>query len=238
MSGIDKASFAVSSFSGLEVELIACREYLPFVEANKQAISPKFVPIIMEACSLIDSIFRENTADKTKHYNLKKYGLEHEPRLSLHEDLSLFLNSPVQILRPFKDWTKKQPDWWAAYNKLKHDRLNNYEAATYTNAVLSVAGAHQLMARNKIFVGEFIKAGWINVQDDELMMKVASSAQLGALMGNPPDMVIESRLFASPTLDNFVLPESEDDPLYIQVDYDYPGLSNRVRGFIFAHEEW
>jgi hypothetical protein len=219
MSSVDKASFAVSSLSGLEAQLIACREYLPFIEANKQAISPKFAPIIMEACSLIDSIFREITADKTQHYNLKKYGLEHEPKLSLDDDLSLFLSSPVQVLRPYKDWTKKQPDWWAAHNKLKHDRLNNYEVATYTNAVLSVAGAHQLMARNKIFVGEFIKAGWINIHDDELMIKVASSAQLGALMRNPPDMVIESRLFASPSMDNFVLPESTDDPLYIQVDY-------------------
>lgn len=238
MSSIDKASFAVSSFSGLETQLIACNEYLPFVEANKQAISPKFVPIIIEACSLIDSIFRETTANKTQHYNLKKYGIEHEPTLSLDDDLSLFLSSPVQVLRPFKDWTKKQPDWWAAYNKLKHDRLNNYEVATYTNAVVAVAGLHQLMARNKIFVGEFIKSGWININDDELMMTVASSAQLGALMRNPPDMVIESRLFASPTLDNFVSPESEEDPRFIQVDYNYPGLSNRVRGFIFAHEEW
>jgi hypothetical protein len=238
MNGIDKASFVVASFAGLETQLVTCMEYVPFVEANKHAISPKFVPVIMESCSLIDSIFREITSDKTKHLNLKKHGLEHEPVLSLHENISLFLITPVQLLRPFRDWTHKPPDWWAAYNRLKHDRLNNYEVATYMNAVQSLAALHQLIARCKMFVGEFLKAGWIDTQDSELMVSLASAAHLGALMRNPPDAVIESKLFASATIDNFILPPSEDDPFYIQVDYDFPGISNRIRSFIFAHEEW
>jgi hypothetical protein len=238
MSSVSKSNFAVANFLSLESQLATCMEYIPFVESNRQAISPKFVSIVMEACSLIDSVFRELTSDKVKHLNLKKYGLEHEAALSLDGNLSLFLSTPVQVLRPFRDWTNKQPGWWAAYNRLKHDRLNSYEAATYTNAVQAMAGAHQLMARNKQFVGEFIKAGWVDTNDDELMMTIASVAHLGALMRNPPEFVVESRLFASATVDNFILPESEDDPLYIQVDLEYGGVSNRVRSFLFAHEEW
>lgn len=56
---MDKANFVVASFTGLEEQLIHCMEYIPFVEGNKDVMSPKFIPIIMETCSLIDSIFRE-----------------------------------------------------------------------------------------------------------------------------------------------------------------------------------
>src|SRR4029453_9774612 len=101
MSRDYKHDFGISSFSVLEMQLINCMEYIPFIESNQKVISPKFVPIIVEACSLIDSILREIAEGESERYNLKKYSEIHEPNLSLEGNISLFLISPVQLLEPY-----------------------------------------------------------------------------------------------------------------------------------------
>lgn len=235
---MDKADFVVASFSVLEVQLIHCMEYIPFIEGNKDVMSPKFIPIIMDTCSLIDSVLREMTGNKNERYSLKKYSEAHERVLLLEGNLTLFLSSPLQLLEPYKNWTKEQPEWWAAYNMLKHDRLNNYKASTYRSAVLALAGLHQLMSRSKAFIGSFLRAGWIDTQPFEVVEQLGSVANLGALYPNPPDMLIESKLYVSPTGENFIDYVSVEDPRFFEVDYDARGLSNRVRNFLFAHDEW
>ena len=107
-----KASFVIASFSGLEIQLQSCMEFIPYAGSNKKVVSPKFVPIIMEGCSLIDSVFNQMTSDNTERFNLKRYSELHENQLLLEENISLFLNTPLQVLQPYKDWTKKQPEWW------------------------------------------------------------------------------------------------------------------------------
>lgn len=235
---MDKADFVAASFSVLEEQLILCMEYIPFIEGNKDVMSPKFIPIIMDTCSLIDSVFREITENKDERYNLKKYSETYEPAFALEGNLTLFLSSPLQLLEPYKDWTKEQPEWWAAYNALKHDRLNNYKASTYRSAVLALAGLHQLMSRSKAFIGSFLRVGWIDTQSFEVVEQLGSVANLGALHPNPPDMLIESKLYLSSTGENFIGYHSYGDPRFFEVDYDARGLSNRVRNFLFAHDEW
>jgi hypothetical protein len=230
----EKIDFTISSFLVLERQLSDCMEYLPFIDANRQAISPKFIPIIMDACSLIDSIFFETySEEKKKRLNLKEYSKLYETHLRLDNNLSLFLISPAQMLCPYKGWTQSEPKWWNAYNSLKHNRLNNYHFATFTNAVSSLAGLHQLLARQKEFLGGFLKAGWIDTHDIEVVADLSSSAHEGSYV----DMVIESKLFVSATQGNFINPETSNEA-YIDVDYEAKGISNRVRDMMFAHEDW
>jgi len=177
------------------------------------------------------------TEGDSERYNLKKYGEIHEPYLLLEKRASLFLVSPLQLLQPYDSWTIGQPEWWAAYNSLKHDRLNNYEVATYTNAVLALAGLHQLIACFKEFIGGFLRAGWIDTDSVELVADLGSVAHLGTLHPAPPSMVIESELFVSPTRENFI-GYSPNNPTSFEVDYDISGLSHRVRDLLFAHDDW
>jgi hypothetical protein len=229
-----KIDFAVTSFVALEKELVNCMEYLPFIEPNKPAISPKFVPIIMDSCSLIDSIFFDLSANsKSERFSLKKYCELFEPKLQLNDDISLFLVSPVQLIQPYKNWTKTPPIWWEAYNSLKHNRLNNYHCANFINAIYALAGIHQLMARLREFIGSFLKIGWIDTHTIEVIEKLSSASHEGIVV----DVIIESKLFASPTDDNFVDPTKSND-LYFDINYDANGLSERIRNMLFAHEEW
>lgn len=234
MDSREKIDFAISSFMVLERQLLNCMEYLPFIEANKQAVSPKFVTIIMDSCSLIDSIFYEiASSDNKEHFNLKRYCSLYETELQLDENVSLFLVSPVRMMQPYKDWAKEQPRWWIANNSLKHDRLNNYHFATFEYAVQALAALHQLMIRQRDFIGGFLKAGWIDTNNIEVVENLGSAVQEGFR----PDVVVESRLFASGTRENFINAASSDH-LYFDVDYSANGLSNRIRNMLFAHEEW
>lgn len=235
MSNPQSLNFAVSNFIALEVQLQGCMDYIPYIENNRGVISSKFIPIIMDACSLIESIFKSFADNTNERYNLKKYSKLYEPSMLLEDNISLFLASPIEPLNPFKDWTKCQPDWWAAYNSLKHDRLSNYQAATFTNAVMALAGLHQIMARSKTFIGSFLRVGWISTEEIETVADLSSVAHQGSLHLQPPSLVIESSLFVSSTRENFV---KSFDNLYFDIDYDMSGISNRLRNLLFAHEEW
>jgi hypothetical protein len=48
------------------------------------------------------------------------------------------------VIKPWKSWDpqglKKSPDWWRAYNEVKHDRVANFTKATQENTIDSLAG--------------------------------------------------------------------------------------------------
>jgi hypothetical protein len=157
----------------------------------------------------------------------------HEPSLQLDNNSTLFLASPIQILRPYRDWTREAPVWWSAYNALKHDRFNNHHLATFSNAVQGLAGLHQLMVRQRDFLGGFLKAGWIDTQDGNVGDQLAGAAHAGCGV----EIVVESKLFASATGENFVNPDTSDEQ-YFDIDYNANGLSMRIRNMIFGHEDW
>lgn len=234
----NRVDIFINNYTQLETQLLECLDYMPFIVENKNVISPKFIPIIVESCALIESIFKQNINKDQKKYSFKKYSEFYEPILSLSGVFSIFLESPLQILNPFNNWDTQQPNWWEAYNLLKHDRLNNYKSATITNALLALSGLHQQMSKFKNFIGGFLKAGWIDTTDTDLIADISSVSHLAGLHPSPPSMIIESKLFVSPTRENFVTYIKKDDPCIFDIDFDFRGLSNRVRTIIYAHQDW
>ncbi len=53
------------------------------------------------------------------------------------------ITTPYNIIMPLSKWSVTKPDygipWWNAYNKIKHDRTNNFEAANLNNSLNSLA---------------------------------------------------------------------------------------------------
>lgn len=228
MRAEDPLYFIVANYTSLEAQLVDCMEYIPYIQRNMDTVSPKFIPILIESCSLIDSIFR-HMSDGKKHYNLKEYSSMHEERLELEEASSLLLVSPMRILQPFKSWTKTPPEWWQAYNKVKHDRINNYHVATYNYTVLALVGLHQVIARSWMFIENLIKAGWFNMEDEEGFMDLISSR---CSCSGPPDLPVETKLIVSPIRDTFIVTMDEDDT----VVSERWRFSPRVTNFIWDHE--
>lgn len=198
----NRIEFVVSNFDNLEKQLLECMEFIPFIDQNKHAFSSKFIPIILESCSLTESILREITEGKSRRYSFKKYAEFNEAHLGLDETISIFLVSPIRFYQPYKGWAEKIPEWWDCYNKLKHDRLNNYEFATYETAVQSLVGLHQLISKCRLFTNHLIEAGWFNPSGEfmpELICVRISES------GIPVSLIpCESNLFVSPLDLNFV----------------------------------
>lgn len=223
-----KLRFVVSNFADLESQLERCLSFIPFVDNNKQVISPKFIPIILESCGLVESIFKEIEGKKGKRFDLKEYSRLAEPHLFLEEATTIFLNPPILFLNPFKDWIRRPPTWWQAYNNLKHDRLNSYDSATYENTIMALAGLQQVISRNVAFVSSMLAAGWFNSDSIDVGELVAARVSLS---GVPLRVIpVESKFFVSPLHSNFVVFE-KGQPTVENCDF-----TNRVKGLLTVYE--
>lgn len=200
---------------------------MPFITQNQSVISPKFVKIIFESCSLIDSVFKYSMPPD-KRYTLKDYSQYFEQYFELENSITIFLDQPIRFINPFKEWTSRIPKWWQAYNKLKHDRLSNLEVATYENTVLSLAALHQVISRDRNFIPTLLSAGWFN-PDSEDFGELAA-ARIGEV-GIPIHVIpVESKLFVSPNHHNFVN-TTDSEPVIDDCDF-----SIRTKNIILIYE--
>ncbi len=218
----------LANFLQLEQQLLDCMDYIPFTAQNHHLASPKFTPIILDGCSLTESIFKRITTNGDRH-TIKTYASQLDRRLDLSSATTIVLAPSVGFLRPFRDWTNTTPFWWAAYNKIKHDRMGNHDVASYLATVNALAALHQVMARStNVFLECIAKAGWLN-PDDERLGDYMLSRYVGC---PPPEMPVESRLFVSATRDSFASFESED----VTIDYSW-NFSARIKLHLWENDE-
>lgn len=218
--------FAMSAYEELERQTLDFMDSVPFVRANQGVVSPRLIPILMEACSLVDSILRHHVDEERA--SLKDLAAANA-RLGLSETASVLLVSPLQILRPFRGWTTSPPEWWLAYNKVKHDRLRNFDAATYPVAVSALVALHQVITRTRMFSNHLVKREWVNPRDEHLP-ELLTMDYVGS---GPPDMAIETKLVVSPLAGDF-LEEREGRWTFLT---DFVSFSDRVLNFIHQYEE-
>ena len=223
--------FVLSNFIALERSLLDCMDYVPFIDQNRGIVSPKFIPIILESCGLIESIFRYMAGD-AEGGNLRAYCQRYERRLNLENATSLFLTSRLHLLRPFHGWALAVPSWWKIYNGLKHDRIANYAVASFTEAVNALAGLHQVIARSDVFTQHLLRLGWIN-EDDEmnlehLLVRLAHESAMSL-----PEMPAHSTLFVSPLAGSFV-DWTKTPPKILWEDWSF---TSRVKNYVWNYED-
>ena len=200
---LKRLSAVLANFSTLEARLLECLDFLPYTKENWRVVSPRFAPIILDACSLTDSILRHFAGLSDERAGFKRFATEVDGHLELEGAISIFLTTDIVFLNPFVSWKTKVPTWWTAYNRLKHDRLNHYVEATYQNAVLALCALHQVLARDRDFIPNLISAGWFNTDDPQFAELIcAQHIEIGVKPIHV--MSVESRLFVTPLHSNFV----------------------------------
>jgi len=200
---LTRLSVVLANFSSLETRLVEYLDFLPYTKDTLHVVSPHFVPIILDACSLTDSVLRHFIGESEERSSFKHYAHEAEEHLELDAAFSIFLTPEVTFLNPFSSWKTKVPAWWSAYNRLKHDRLNHYSAATYENTVFALCALHQVVARNRHFIPNLISAGWFYAESPDLgELILAQHIQVGVKTFDV--LPVESRLFVTPNRSNFV----------------------------------
>lgn len=169
------AETVLNTYQRIEDSLHSVLQVVPYCDNHKQVWSDHFVTVILEGCSLLDSLWRAQSCQSScvrKRKNLKMsdyfkyYGEYMEPKWIV------FWAEEPEMKYPFKGWSKTGKyktendqvflDWWTAYNDLKHDRLQNRPKATLDKAVRAVSALFLAILRCEDCRLAIAQAGWLS----------------------------------------------------------------------------
>ena len=192
-----------SWFASLERQLTQVIEVLPYCAAHEEVWSPPLVPVLLDAGSQLDSLWKRAVAllGVGGSSDIKDFWQRWGADLAPHWLVFFGNGNPVRI-EPFREWSSPtyQPlPWWQAYNKLKHDRLEHIELATLRNAVFGCASLLLAIARTDFCAEALESAGLLSAVSPDL--ELATRLKLQHIHpGNPrhAHLLVETRLFAYP----------------------------------------
>jgi len=143
--------------------------YVPYCSEHKRVWSPKLVTILHEVCSQLDSLWfydaKKTRSVKKEKLNIsdyfKYYGKSMAPKWLV------FWGQEPERIHPFKSWenqsaTSSSPEWWKAYQKVKHNRLENENMATLECTVNAVAGLFLAIIRSEDCRDGIAQLGWLS----------------------------------------------------------------------------
>ena len=135
-------------FISIEQDVHELSRYVEFdMTINKNAYSLEMARILMTAASEVDVIAK----------NFLPEGAPSRPNIDHYRDaLCRFIPSlpgqPVFIhrfgleLKPWESWSEgRTPDWWRAYNDVKHHRISEFSSATLENVLMCVSALFLLL---------------------------------------------------------------------------------------------
>lgn len=148
----------------LERQFIDFQNYVPYLDGNETVYSFRLMNLILAIGAHVDSAFKEmfRCSEFSKKYDkiLKKVNagratmtdyrkLDQEYCISKRKvDFKRLPEREVVI--PFQKFEAlKSPDWWTAYNKIKHEFSQNFKMATLKTARDALAGAFLLNVVHK-----------------------------------------------------------------------------------------
>lgn len=125
---------------------------------NSGAFSNEFVKQYQAICSEVDVVLKtickelsDITANNMPAYTdlvLKKWETLSEQKVRMN----------TIELQPFKNWkpspSYSAPDWWSPYNRVKHERLENFRKANLKNVMNALAGLYTLESYLVKYIGD------------------------------------------------------------------------------------
>lgn len=143
------------NFISIEEEFILTEKFVALDICNYTTYSSAFLKLLLEIGSEIDILAKTlcfvawNRTDVSKINGYKDCILEND---SEFERVCVVSDSLKEI--PWQNWNQQNPDWWTAYNKVKHERFNvgsiggitqeYYKFANQGNVVKALMGLYQL----------------------------------------------------------------------------------------------
>jgi hypothetical protein len=234
-------------YEELEERLIEFLKFFPFIPPNKDVSSPRIAGVVTETCHILDSLFREvsnpketikGKTKKKEKLDVRDYAELYAKRFNLSATKSLMFVSPPQYVIPFKEWEPlttggvyKALPWWSAYNRLKHSRIENIKHATLENAVNSLCGLHQVIAKLPELAPATVRHGWFPLHgiDQSGSWYLYTTEEVGKLLTNYSQecesYLIESKLFIVPA-GKTIFPGNTPTDLNPDIYYRSPKLSS------------
>ncbi|NQT69784.1 MAG: hypothetical protein HQ552_09405 [Desulfobacteraceae bacterium] len=150
----------------IENDLEKLSRYVEFDERNFDCFSVEIARILLSASAEADVVCKQlclKVKPSSSADNIHTYRDEIKTAYPNIVDFDVILSRYGLSLKPWNEWKDIQgvPDWWTAYNKLKHHRETEYHRANLKNAIYSVAGLFVMVLyfyQEKANLGELMPA--------------------------------------------------------------------------------
>ncbi len=197
-------------YERLERGVLEFAEKVPLTQENENLRAPFLATILIDSCSLLDSIFRSRTPESVKigekvknrdECKIPDFAALHAQTLDLPNTRSLMLVAPPSLRSPFKPWQVLTSEseyiplsWWQCSNDLKHDCVSNLDKATLRVTLDSLCALHQVISRQVEMVPYLLRRGWFSTGQYPVDYIIKDLAQNGL----PDVFVVQTKLFAVP----------------------------------------
>lgn len=140
-----------SYYMSLEDDLIEISRYVEICEDNFRTYSTQFTRLLLAAASEIDVVAKVLCGQIDplgRRGNIDDYRNLIVPAFPAIPRIEMGIQWNVVRVRPWETWgatTPTNPDWWHAYNKVKHERNTNFKSGNLQNTLGAIAGLYCLV---------------------------------------------------------------------------------------------
>ena len=138
-------------FLNLEQDFVRTLEFVEFDKNNEKAFSNEYAKVLLLAGSEVDVVAKlvcGKYAPKQKADNIEDYRKAIVSTFKDIHTISIDISRHNLSLTPWTNWNPsiaKSPDWWQAYNSVKHDREKCFPEANLANTINSLCGLFALL---------------------------------------------------------------------------------------------
>lgn len=132
-------------FLALESDLKRISRYIEIHPGNYKTFSISLAQLLLATCSEIDIVLREMCIMLSEKMpeKIDQYFEIIEKRSEGFFKKQVLIPVYKLSLEPWAGWTKgKSPEWWTAYNKIKHHRNLHYEKANLQNCIYALGALY------------------------------------------------------------------------------------------------
>lgn len=132
-------------FLALEKDLEVLSRYIEFTETNFVCHSLEITKILFSAASEVDVVAKQLCVKINQTSLASNINQYRDEIIATYPDLQSFRVTIPRFgleLTPWSNWSGVTgvPDWWTAYNKVKHHRNTDYHSGNLKNCLNAVAG--------------------------------------------------------------------------------------------------
>lgn len=136
-------------FLALESDVERLSRFVEFTTHNFATYSIQIAHLLLAACSEVDVVAQQlcqRLDNASEADNINKYREVIRPMIPQLELQIVTVPRHGLELTPWKNWQNdRTPNWWSAYNKVKHQRSSNFEKANLENTLNAMAGLFLMM---------------------------------------------------------------------------------------------
>ena len=136
-------------FAALETDLANTCRFVEVCDENMGTYSVEYARLLLSAGAEIDvlsKVLAQEHSLPIAPRNIDGYRTALTGRFSELPFLKVVIPRYGREVSPWRDWANGvNPDWWRAYNDVKHERNVNFKKASLSNALGAVAGVFVLV---------------------------------------------------------------------------------------------